>query len=121
MKHASTSTQVTPRQTTGLKRSIYLAPQPKLLGDLLHTNMAPLWQLCRDGKLAEVREALARGEDVNSKADEDEEGFLTALMGAMFSGDTEIVKLLLEQPTVDLNCSDTSGPNALHKAAFFDF
>ena len=83
----------------------------------MHTNMAPLWQLCRDGKLAEVREALARGEDVNSKADEDEEGFLTALMGAIIGGGTEIVKLLLEQPTVDLNYSDTSGQTALDKAA----
>ena len=70
MKHASTSTQVTQRQTTGLKRSIYFAPQPKLFGDLLHTNMAPLWLLCVVGKLAEVREALARGEDVNSKGEE---------------------------------------------------
>ena len=80
--------------------------------------MAPLWQLCVVGKLAEVREALARGEDVNGKADE---GAFTALMGAMFVGDTEIVKLLLEQPTVDLNYSDTSGQTALHKAAFFYF
>ena len=40
-------------------------------------------------------------------------------MCAMYNGDTEIVKLLLEQPTVDLNCSDTSGQTALHEAAFF--
>ena len=30
------------------------------------------------------------------------------------------MKLLLEQPTVDLNCSDTSGQTALHKAAWND-
>ena len=29
--------------------------------------MAPLWLLCMDGKLDEVRSALARGEDVNDK------------------------------------------------------
>ena len=76
--------------------------------------MAPLWRLCAVGKLAEVREALARGEDVNGKG----EANLTALMGAaMYNGDTEIVKLLLEQPTVDLNYSDTSGQTALDKAA----
>ena len=78
--------------------------------------MAPLWQLCAVGNHAEVREALARGEDVNSKG----EANLTALKCAMFSGDTEIVKLLLEQPTVDLNCTDISGQTALHMAAWND-
>ena len=29
------------------------------------------------------------------------------------------MKLLFEQPTLDLNCSDTSGQTALHEAAFF--
>ena len=41
-------------------------------------------------------------------------------MCAMYNGDTEIVKLLLEQPTVDLNCTDISGQTALHKAAWND-
>ena len=59
--------------------------------------MAPLWRLCAVGKLAEVREALARGEDVNGMGKEN----WTALMCAMYNGDTEIVKLLLEQPTED--------------------
>ena len=77
--------------------------------------MAPLWRLYLDGDLAEVREALARGEDVNSKG----EANWTALMFAMYTrGDTEIVKLLLEQPTVDLNCTDISGQTALHKVGW---
>ena len=77
--------------------------------------MAPLWQLCKEEKLAEVREALARGEDANGKG----EGNLTALMWAiMYNGDKEIVKLLLEQPTVDLNYSDKSGQTALHKVGW---
>ena len=29
--------------------------------------MSPLWELCRGGKLVEVRAALARGGDVNDK------------------------------------------------------
>ena len=29
------------------------------------SKMSPLWKLCAAGKLAEVRAALARGEDVN--------------------------------------------------------
>ena len=41
-------------------------------------------------------------------------------MCAMYNGDTEIVKLLLEQPTVDLNCTDISGQTALHMAAWND-
>ena len=39
-------------------------------------------------------------------------------MCAMYNGDTEIVNIFLEQPTVDLNCSDTSGQTALHKAGW---
>ena len=71
-----------------------------------------------DGNLAEVREALARGEDVNGKGEPPANW--TALMYAMYNGDTEIVKLLLEQPTVDLNCTDISGQTALHMAAWND-
>ena len=83
-------------------------------GDRKEVEVAPLWQLCKEGKLAGVREALARGEDVNSK---DEKYNRTALMWAMKKRDTEIVKLLLEQPTVDLNCTDKTGNTALHIAA----
>ena len=41
-------------------------------------------------------------------------------MCAVYNGDTEIVKLLLEQPTVDLNCSDKYGQTAMHEAAWND-
>ena len=83
--------------------------------------MSSLWELCKSGSLPEVREALARGEDVNSK-DEDETGSnKSGLMLAVEKGHNSIVKLLLEQPTLDLNYSDdVIGYTALHYAAEFD-
>ena len=75
--------------------------------------MAPLWQLCRDGKLEEVRRALARGDDVNSKG----EFNTTGLMLAVWKNHNPVVRLLLEQPTVALNCIDQTGGTALHFAA----
>merc|ERR1712012_934830 len=76
-------------------------------------NMSRLWELCRDGKLAEVRAALARGEDVNSK---DSYG-QTALTRAVENKHNSIVKLLLDQPAVDVNVKDINGWTALHIAA----
>ena len=75
--------------------------------------MSLLWELCQEGKLAEVRAALARGEDVNSK---DSIGW-TALMCAVLKKHNSIVKLLLDQPAVDVNVKDKWGQTALHDAA----
>ena len=76
--------------------------------------MSPLWQLCEDGKLAEVRAALARGEDVNSK---DSSG-RTALIIAVLNEHNSIVKLLMDQPAVDVNMKNDYGRTALHYAAW---
>ena len=75
--------------------------------------MSPLWELCDDGELAEVRAALARGEDVNSKGANGD----TALMRAVGKKHNSIVKLLLDQPAVDVNVKDNDGKTALHWAA----
>ena len=93
-------------ENTHTNRSTYFAPKAIFFGDLLRINMAPLWQLRVYGNLKEV---LAGGEEVNCK---DEENW-TALMCAMHN-ETFVI-----QPTVDLNCNDTSGQTALHEAAFF--
>ena len=79
---------------------------------------APLWQLCFEGKPAEARAALARGEDVNSRC----ALFLrrTGLMLALMHTQNSIVKLLLEQPTLDLNCTDIYGETGLHIAATYN-
>ena len=76
--------------------------------------MAPLWDFCMDGKLDEVRSALARGEDVNNK---DSDGW-TALMSAVRESHNSIVKLLLDQPGVKTNEKDNDGFTALHWAAW---
>ena len=88
-------------ETTPTNRSTYFAPKAKFFGDLLRINTAPLWQLRVYGNL---REVLVKCKD--------EENW-TALMCAMHN-ETFVI-----QPTVDLNCSDTSGQTALHEAAFF--
>ena len=75
--------------------------------------MARLWELCTDGKLAEARSSLARGEDVNEK---DPFG-ITALMYAVCYKHNSIVKLLLDQPAVDVNVKSNNGWTALHIAA----
>ena len=68
----------------------------------LEGNMANLWILCRDGKLDEVRSALARGEDVNDK---DSFG-KTSLMFAVNGRHNSIVKLLADPTRVSqLNCA----------------
>ena len=92
---------------------------------------APLWQLCFEGKPAEARAAPARGEDVNSK---DETSNTTALMWAVrhnvcgnayYSNFGKIViqnhqhsmaRLLLKQPSLDVNCKNNLGETALHCA-----
>ena len=77
----------------------------------------PMWKLCEDGKDAEVRAALARGEDANSK----DENNRTGLMWAVMNKHSSVVRLLLEQPTSDLNTSvNFNGRTALHEAALID-
>ena len=76
--------------------------------------MPGLWQICRYGKLDEVRAELARGGDVNDK---DYCGY-TALMWAVCKRHNSIVKLLLEQPAVKTNEKDIAGSTALHWAVF---
>jgi len=76
--------------------------------------MPPLYELCSDGKLDEVRAALARGGDVNDKAPSGS----TALMCAVREGHNSIVKLLLEQPAVKTNEKGRYDLTALHFAAW---
>ena len=78
--------------------------------DYLHPSLR---QLCVDGKLDEVRSALAHGEDVNSKNSIG----TTALIIAVGRKHNSIVKLLLDQPAVDVNVKDNAGWTALHYAA----
>ena len=86
--------------------------------------MASLLKVCMKCSLAKifvkdlkaVKTALKKGEDVNS-TDED---MKTGLMWTMINQNNSIARLLLEQPTVDLNCIDNRGMTALHHAAMID-
>ena len=78
--------------------------------------MSSLGLMCFEGKLDLVREAIGQGEDVNDKSFNDK----TGLILAVWKKYNLIVKLLLEQPTLDLNCIDNTGSTALHIAASSD-
>ena len=73
--------------------------------------MAPLVDLCFEGDLEGVKAALARGEDVNA-----ETKVMTGLMMAIWLGHNSIVKVLLEQPSLDINRSNGQGFTAVHFA-----
>ena len=79
----------------------------------------PLWKLCEEGRLDEVREALANGVNVNSEQclHYSEADNTTGLMLALKHYHNHIVELLLEQPSLDLNIITFSGKTALHFAA----
>ena len=69
------------------------------------------------GNLKAVRAALTRGEDVNSK----DVGGGTPLRWAVVNKENSIVRLLLEQPALDLNLADDKeGDTALHLAVIID-
>ena len=69
-----------------------------------------------------MRAAINQGEDVNNTVGGNT-GLMndkTGLMLAMMEKHNSVVKLLLEQPRLDLNCTDGNGRTALHFAAMFD-
>ena len=72
-----------------------------------------LVELCEEGDLEEVKAALKRGDDVNTKG----EGSLTGLMQAVRKNHNSVVALLLKTPNIDVNHKDDSeGCCALHRA-----
>jgi len=75
-----------------------------------------VWQLCQDGNLEGVREALGRGGNVNQC---DQQG-VTGLMWATHNNFNKVVELLLQQPGVNINQQDDYGSTALHNATVWD-
>ena len=78
-------------------------------------RMVPLVGLCINGDLEGVKAALARGEDVNTGTEGN-----TGLMAAIIKGHNSVVKVLLNQPSLDINRSNIQGFTAVHLACCED-
>ena len=78
--------------------------------------MSQLWQLCPLGQVDLVKEALERGEDVNS-LNEAGQTVLMCLAASSFWKNLLIIKLLLKQPAIEVNIANKTGLTALHIAA----
>ena len=75
------------------------------------------FNICKNGTLEEVREALANGADVNER----EKGYFkkTSPMEAVLNDNEPLVFLLFQQPGIHVNATDFLGRTALHFAALF--
>ena len=77
-----------------------------------------LWEKCCDGRVEEVREALAAGADPNTRGGYSN-NTSTCLMEAA-SGNTQwhsgVVELLLSTQGIQVNAKDEYGSTALHEA-----
>ena len=77
-----------------------------------------LWEDCEAGNLEEVRRALETGADPNSydESYDGSRGSMTCLMIAAEENHAEVVSLLLDQPTIDVNMVGDHNGTALHFA-----
>merc|ERR1719234_1289093 len=69
-------------------------------------------ELCRDGILEGVKDALQRGADVNT----DDKNGRTGLMQAVGNNHNSVVELLLNRPNIDVNLKSGRGNCALLQA-----
>ena len=74
------------------------------------------WDFCHFGNVDEVRAALEKGKDVNCQNEKNQ----TALMQAARRDYVSIMRLLLEQPLIEVNMTDNSGFTALYWAVYCD-
>ena len=71
------------------------------------------WDLCRLGKMEELRELLLAGADPNLRGGRYNR---TCLMEAIRANHEEVVDLLLAQPSIEVNAKDNKNITALHLA-----
>ena len=71
------------------------------------------WDLCRLGKMKELRELLLAGADPNTRGGRYNR---TCLMEATRANHEEMVDLLLAQPGIDVNAKDNFDYTSLHYA-----
>ena len=77
--------------------------------------MLSLWEACVRGDITSLRLAVQGGADVNER-----DGVtMTPLMWAAHRGKAEISELLLQQPGIDIDCTDEDGRSAMHYACLF--
>ena len=72
-----------------------------------------LWTACSDGRVEEVREALAAGADPNARGGPYN---TTCLMVAAWGNHSGVVELLLSTQGIQVNAKSECGSTALHKA-----
>ena len=79
--------------------------------------MSSLWPLCSLGHVEGVRAALAKGEDVNDVNDDNQTVLMyLAAICSRSENHFSILRLLLEQPSIDVNVVDKNRLTALHVA-----
>ena len=96
--------------------AIVLLPIPALTGPVAAEEEMDIWMAAATGNLETIKEHLAAGADINSKAPSIG---VTPLMAAAITGQTDAAKLLLDQGAKPNIKSDKDGATALHMAAFF--
>ena len=75
--------------------------------------MPALWDACYKRDIIAARLAVQGGADVNERGGEYNS---TPLMLAAWRGSADISEWLLQQPGVDIDCSDNIGWTAMHWA-----
>ena len=79
--------------------------------------MSSLLECFSHGQVDGVRTALARGEDVNQKNESNQTVLMFAAAMPPSATYVSILRLLLEQPSIEVNLADEQGRTALHVAA----
>ena len=77
--------------------------------------MPALWSACGRGDIRAARLAVQGGADVNER----DGGNQTPLMWAAWRGAADISEWLLQQPGIDLDCSNDNGCTAMHYACLY--
>ena len=79
--------------------------------------MSSLLECFSLGHVAGMRAALDRGEDVNAKNESNQTVLMFAAAMPPCETYVSILRLLLEQPSIEVNVADEQGKTALHVGA----
>ena len=81
--------------------------------------MPLLFKLFKNGQIEELRVALASGEDVNSRNAAKETLLMYVVQPSLSKARVSILRVLLEQPSIEVNLVDDKGQTVLHLATLF--